>query len=178
MAEIATIARPYAEAVFSLAKETNLLDAWTEQLSFAQLVASDRDMQRLSVDPKVESHQLSALFLSVTGNRLNTEVSNFISLLIENGRISILPEIITQFETLKANEGGVLDASVTSAFAMSTEQIAELSARLEKKFNRKIDATVTVDSSLIGGIVVAVGDEVYDASVRGKLQGMAYALKR
>jgi len=178
MAEIATIARPYAEAVFRLAKETGSLVSWAEQLAFAQLVAADSEMQRLSVDPKVDGSQLSELFLSVSGNNLNPEAGNFVKLLIENGRISVLPEIVAQFESLKANEGGVLDANVTSAFAMSTEQIAELSARLEKKFNRKIHAAVTTDSALIGGIIVTVGDEVYDASVRGKLQGMAYALKR
>lgn len=178
MAEIATIARPYAEAVFRLAKESNALDSWSEQLAFAQLVAADSEMQRLSADPKVDGSQLGELFLNVSGSNLGAEAGNFIKLLIENGRISVLPEIAVQFETLKANEGGVLEADVTSAFTMSTEQIAELSARLEKKFNRKINATVTVDPTLIGGIIVAVGDEVYDASVRGKLQGMAYALKR
>ncbi|ARU32754.1 F0F1 ATP synthase subunit delta [Sulfuriferula sp. AH1] len=178
MAEIATIARPYAEAVFRLAKESNALGSWSEQLAFAQLVAADSDMQRLAADPKVDGSQLGELFLSVSGSNLGAEAGSFVKLLIENGRISVLPEIVTQFETLKANEGGVLEADVTSAFAMSTEQIAELSARLEKKFNRKINATVTVDTTLIGGIIVAVGDEVYDASVRGKLQGMAYALKR
>ena len=178
MAEIATIARPYAEAVFRLAKESDSLDAWSAQLAFAQLVATDADMQRLSADPKMESSQLGELFLSVSGNNLKTEAGNFIKLLIENGRINVLPEIAAQFETLKANEGGVLEADVTSAFAMSAEQIAELSARLEKKFNRKINATVTIDPALIGGLIVSVGDEVYDASVRGKLQGMAYALKR
>lgn len=178
MAEIATIARPYAEAVFRLAKETGSLDSWSDQLAFAQLVAADGDMQRLSADPKVESNQLSELFLSVSGANLKAEAGNFIKLLITSGRLSILPEIVTQFETLKANEGGVLEAEVTSAFAMNAEQIAELSARLEKKFNRKINATVSIDPALIGGLIVSVGDEVYDASVRGKLQGMAYALKR
>jgi F-type H+-transporting ATPase subunit delta len=178
MAELATIARPYAEAVFRLAKETKSLASWAEQLAFAQLVAADSEMQRLSVDPKVDSNQLGELFLSVAGKNLSTEAGNFIKLLIENGRINVLPEIVTQFESLKANEGGVLEASITSAFAMSTEQIAELSARLEKKFDRKINATIAVDAALIGGVIVMVGDEVYDASVRGKLQGMAYALKR
>lgn len=178
MAEIATIARPYAEATFQLAKESGSLSAWSDQLAFAQMVAADSEMQRLSVDPKVDSTQLSDLFLSVSGANLKPEVGNFIKLLISNNRLSVLPEIVAQFETLKANESGVLEAEVTSAFAMSATQIAELSVRLEKKFNRKINATITVDPALIGGLIVSVGDEVYDASVRGKLQGMAYALKR
>lgn len=178
MAEIATVARPYAEAVFRLAKEANAVNVWSEQLGYVQMVASDAEMQRLSSDPKVEAAQLVELFLGVLGSEIDTNVANFITLLIENNRIEILPEIVHQFEVLKAKEGGVLDAQVTSAYPMTAEQIAELSVRLEKKFNRKVSATVTVDSALIGGMIVAVGDEVYDASVRGKLQGMAYALKR
>lgn len=178
MAEIATIARPYAEAAFALAKESGSLSAWSDQLAFAQMVASDSEMQRLSVDPKVDSTQLSDLFLGVSGTNLKPEVGNFIKLLISNNRLGVLPEIVTQFETLRANESGVLEAEVTSAFAMSPTQIAELSVRLEEKFNRKINATITIDPALIGGLIVCVGDEVYDASVRGKLQGMAYALKR
>lgn len=178
MAEIATIARPYAEAVFRLAKEANALNAWSEQLEMAQMVASDVEMQRLLNDPTLEAKQLSELFLSVLNQKIDVQIANFITLLIDNNRIAILFEIVHQFEVLKAKEGGVLEAQVTSAYTMTTEQIAELSARLESKFNRKINATVTVDLALIGGVVVAVGDEVYDASVRGKLQGMAYALKR
>ena len=178
MAEIATIARPYAEAVFRLAKEANALNAWSEQLEMAQMVASDVEMQRLLNDPTLEAKQLSELFLSVLNQKIDVQMANFITLLIDNNRIAILFEIVHQFEVLKAKEGGVLEAQVTSAYTMTTEQIAELSARLESKFNRKINATVTVDLALIGGVVVAVGDEVYDASVRGKLQGMAYALKR
>lgn len=178
MAEIATIARPYAEAVFSLAKQANALSSWSEQLALANAVAADPEMGRLAADPKVGAEQFSGLFLAVCGDRLGTETGNFIRLLVENGRIAVLPEVVVQFEVLKASEGGVLDAAVTSAFAMSAAQLAELSARLETRFKRKVHASVTVDPALIGGVIIAVGDEVYDASVRGKLQGMAYALTR
>lgn len=178
MAEIATIARPYAEAVFSLAKQANALSNWSEQLALANAVAADPEMGRLAADPKVSAEQFSGLFLAVCGDRLATEAGNFIRLLVENGRIAVLPEVVVQFEVLKASEGGVLDAAVTSAFAMSAAQLAELSARLETRFKRKVHASVTVDPALIGGVIIAVGDEVYDASVRGKLQGMAYALTR
>ena len=178
MAEIATIARPYAEAVFRLAKENGKLTAWSEQLSMLQLVAADTDMRRLANDPEVSSEQLSSLFLSVCGSKLDHDTGNFISLLIDNGRLNALPEIVEQFEALKAQQGGVLEAKVASAFAMNDEQIAALAARLEAKFHSKLSLTVEVDAALIGGIVVSVGDEVYDASVQGKLQNMAYALKR
>ncbi len=178
MAEIATIARPYAEAVFRLAKQEGQLDAWSEQLSLARAVGADSEMQRLSDDPEISDAQLSGLFLGVCSTKLGPEAGNLISLLIENGRIAILPELVDQFETLKAKQGGVLEAKVTSAFAMSAEQIAALSVRLEARFHSKLNLTVEIDTSLIGGIIVSVGDEVYDASVQGKLQNMAYALKR
>ena len=178
MAEIATIARPYAEAVFSLAKQAGAQDAWSEQLALVSAVAADPEMSRLAADPRISAEQLGGLFLAVCADRLGAEAGNFIKLLIENGRLGVLPEVVTQFEALKASAGGVLDAAVTSAFAMSETQLAELSARLETRFKRKINASVSVDPALIGGVIVAVGDEVYDASVRGKLQGMAYALTR
>ena len=178
MAEIATIARPYAEAVFSLAKQAGTLSAWSEQLALANAVAADPEMQRLAADPNVSAEQLNALFAAVCGSKLSAEAGNFIKLLIDGGRFQVLPAIVAQFEVLKASEGGVLDAAVTSAFALNEAQLAGLSARLESRFKCKINASVTVDPDLIGGVIVAVGDEVYDASVRGKLQGMAYALKR
>lgn len=178
MAEIATIARPYAEAVFRLAKETGTLKVWSDQLALVNAVAADPDMRRLAADPNVSTEQLNSLFLAVCGDKLSSEVANFVKLLIENGRIGVLPEIVAQFETLKASEGGVLEAVITSAYPLNDTQLAELTARLEARYQRKINASVTVDPELIGGIVVSVGDEVYDASVRGKLQGMAYALKR
>ena len=178
MAELATIARPYAEAVFSLAQQTNSLTAWSEQLALIQLVAADSEMQRLSADPEISGAQLGTLFMSICGSKLGIEAGNLIKLLIENGRISALNEIFIQFEALKAKQGGVLEATVSSAFSMSPAQITALSTRLEARFHCKINATIKVDASLIGGIIVTVGDEVYDASVQGKLQNMAYALKR
>ena len=178
MAEIATIARPYAEAVFRLARESGAFDAWSDQLSLARLVAADSEMQRLASDPEFSGAQLSALFLSICGNKLDADAANFITLLIDNGRLSALPEIVEQYEALKAKQGGVLEAKVASAFALSEEQVAALTARLEAKFHSKLNLTVEIDAELIGGIIVTVGDEVYDASVQGKLQNMAYALKR
>ncbi len=178
MAEIATIARPYAEAVFRLAKESGTFDAWSEQLSMLQMIAADSDMQRLANDPEISGEQLSTIFMSICGSRLGPDAGNFIRLLIDNGRISALPEIAEQFEALKAKQGGVLEGKVASAFPMNDEQIAALAARLEAKFHSKLSLSVEIDTALIGGIVVSVGDEVYDASVQGKLQNMAYALKR
>ncbi len=178
MAEIATIARPYAEATFRLAKENQSLDAWSEGLQFALAVSTNADMQRLAADPAFAKEKLIQLFSDICGKKLPADVSNFVHLLIENGRLSVLSEIVTQFEALKAKAGGIKDADVVSAYALTTAQQSALVAKLAAKFGCTVNVNVRVDPQLIGGVVITVGDEVYDASVRGKLQDMAYTLNR
>ena len=177
MAEIRTIARPYAEAVFKLAKNQNDLARWADTLQLAATVAADENIRSLIGNPKVSSRKLGELFLGICGDRLNEEGRNFILLLAENGRLEILPEVNELYEQLKTRYEGVLDAKVISAFAMSDAQLRDLVADLEIRFKRKIEVEVSVDPDLIGGVIVEIGDEVLDASVRGKLEAMAVALK-
>lgn len=177
MAETRTIARPYAEAVFKLAKSQNDLARWSDMLQLAAAVATDENIRSLIGNPKVSSRKLSELFLDICGGSVNEEGRNFILLLAENGRLEILPEVSELYEQLKTHHEGVLDANVISAFAMSDAQLRDLVADLEVKFRRKIEAKVSVDPELIGGVIVEIGDEVLDASVRGKLEAMAVALK-
>jgi len=177
MAEDITIARPYAEAVFRLAKQGNALTEWAGMLNLAAGVAADAQVVKLISDPNVSGAQLETLFLSVCGKQLNEQATNMVKLLIENGRLQLLPQIAALFENLKAEQEGVLEASITSAFAMDDMQTKELVKHLEFRFKRKIAASVTVDPELIGGVMVVAGDEVFDASVRGKLETMAAALK-
>lgn len=177
MAEFVTIARPYAEAIFKLAKGAGTLDVWSEQLQLAAMVAADPDMCRIVTDPRVDAKDVERIFLSVCGKKLDAEGVNLIRLLIENHRTLALPEISAQFERRRAEEGGALEAAVTSAFPLAGEALLALISGLERRFKRKISATVRVDPDLIGGVIIVAGDEVYDASVRGKLQSMAYALK-
>jgi F-type H+-transporting ATPase subunit delta len=177
MAEDITIARPYAEAVFRLAKQGNALTEWAGMLNLASGVAADAQVVKLISDPNVSGAQLETLFLSVCGKQLNEQATNMVKLLIENGRLQLLPQIAALFENLKAEQEGVLEASIASAFAMDDMQTKELVKHLEFRFKRKIAASVTVDPELIGGVMVVAGDEVFDASVRGKLETMAAALK-
>jgi F-type H+-transporting ATPase subunit delta len=177
MAEARTIARPYAEAVFQLAKAKGNLVDWSNMLQFSATIAEDERIRSLVGNPKISRRRLGEMFLDICGETLNEEGRNFILLLAENGRLEILPEISELFEQLKADYEGVLDAKVSSAFEMSDAQLRELVADLEAKFKRKIEAKVIVDSELIGGVKVEIGDEVLDASVRGKLEAMAVALK-
>ncbi|MBC7501217.1 MAG: F0F1 ATP synthase subunit delta [Herminiimonas sp.] len=175
MAEIATLARPYAEALFRVAKTGNLT-AWSDLVSEMAHVAAHPDVQALSHNPNVPDQQLVATFVALLKSPVNDEARNFISMLVENDRLTVLPEIGQQFHVLKNAQEGAADAEITSAFEMTESQLSELIGTLEKKFGRKLNPSVTVDNSLIGGVRVVVGDEVLDTSVRAKLQQMHVAL--
>jgi F-type H+-transporting ATPase subunit delta len=177
MAETRTIARPYAEAVFKLAKTSGSLPVWSEMLQLLAAIAMDEQIKVLIGNPKVPPKRLGELLLGICGDKLTDEGRNFVLLLAENGRIEVLPEVSEMFEQLKTRHDGVLDAKVTSAFAMSDAQLKDLVTDLEARFKRKIEAKVSIDPELIGGVKVEVGDEVLDASVRAKLEAMAVALK-
>ncbi len=176
MAEISTIARPYAVASYKLAKEHKALAKWSEMLSFATAVVSDAQMSAYIQDPKVVSSELQVTFLKVCGDQLNENGQNLIKVLIEYGRLSILPAIAHAFEELKALDEGMLEAQIIAASKPSAAETKELIKRLEAKFGKKIEATVSVDAELIGGIKIIVGDTVIDASVKNQLQNLAYTL--
>lgn len=176
MAEISTIARPYAVAAYKLGKEQKALAKWSEMLGFATAVANNAQMQAYIQDPKVVSSDLQAAFLKVCGEKLNENAQNLIKVLVEYGRLSILPAITSAFEELKAQDEGVLDAQIIAAAKISDKEVKDLVKRLETKFGKKITASVTVDPEILGGIKIVVGDTVIDASVKGQLQNLAYAL--
>jgi F-type H+-transporting ATPase subunit delta len=176
MAEISTIARPYAVAAFKLAKEQKALAKWSEMLGFATAIVSDAQMKAFVQDPNVVSSDLEATFLKVCGDKLNTNGQNLIKTLVEYGRLSILPAVTSAFEELKAQDEGTLDAQIIAAAKPSATEIKDLVKKLEAKFGKKIEATVSVDEEIIGGIKIIVGDTVIDASVKGQLQNLAYSL--
>lgn len=179
MAELATVARPYAEALFRVAQAGNdsyNLAAWSAAVSELAQVGSNADVQAFARNPKVSESEIATTILALVKSPLNEEVKNFLVMLIENGRIELLPEIGAQFQQLKNSLEGAADAQITSAFDMTAEQVAALIQTLEKKFSRKLNPAVSVDPALIGGVRVVVGDEVLDTSVRAKLQQMRVAL--
>ncbi len=176
MAETATLARPYAEAVFRLADASGALAPWSGTLRTLAQVVSHPDMQECLAKYDLSVAQLRDLFLSLCPDGLPAEAKTFIGLLVEYDRLALLPEIFTQFETLKNEREGVVDARIATAFALEGAQLAGLVADLEKRFKRKINPQVSIDRDLIGGVRVVVGDEVIDGSVRGKLNAMAAGL--
>lgn len=177
MAELVTIARPYAEAVFRLAQEKKALAAWSDRLSLLSTIAGNAQMQDCMGNPELSASQKSELFKAVAGKSLDGDAANLIQALAENERLSLLPEIAGLFEALKGAEEGVKDATIVSAFPLSDAQLAALVKDLEVRFKSKLKAEVVVDQSLIGGVKIVVGDQVLDTSVRGKLDAMGTALK-
>ena len=177
MAELATVARPYAEAAFKLGTEQNALPVWGEMLRFAAAVMNDPAMASAIDNPKLGAAEKESLFLSVAGDRINAIGRNFIKVLVEADRITLLPQIEAMFAQLKNAAEGVAKAQIVSAIALTETQVSELKAVLETRFGKKIEATVSVDPSLIGGARIVVGDQVVDGSIAGKLQAMATQLK-
>lgn len=175
MAELATVARPYAEALFRVAKDGDM-NAWSAIASELGQIGANPDVQDFASNPNVTHAQLADTIASLVKAPLNAEAKNFIAMLAENGRINLLPEISHQFAALKNASEGAADATIFSAFEISADQLSQLVVTLEKKFGRKLNPTVTVDPSLIGGVRVVVGDEVLDTSVRAELQRMRVAL--
>jgi len=175
MAEAVTVARPYAEAVFGLADAENALGRWSQMLAAMAAVAATPEMMRAAGDPKFSAEQVYGLFTGASGD-ITTEAQNLVRVLIENGRLGLLPEIRDIFEALKNEREGVVDAMITTAFPLEAGPLAELVSELERRFRRRVNPQVEVDTALIGGVRMQVGDEVIDGSVRGKLAGMASAL--
>jgi len=177
MAEAITIARPYATAVFRLAKENNALANWSDQLALLAAVADDAQMKALIDDPKLPSSELERMVLAVCDGKLSAQAVNLVKLLIENNRLVIIADIAAAYEELKAQDEGTLEAELTAAAQPTDAQVKALVKQLEAKFGKKVEAQVKLDPELIGGIKIVVGDTVIDASVRGQLQALAYSLK-
>lgn len=176
MAENVTIARPYAEAAFKQADGAGALGPWSEAIERMALAASDPQMKDLINDPKLGEDKLADLFVGVVGDLDDTQ-KNFVRVLVENERLLVLPEIRDLFVELKNEREGTLDADIESAFELDDATLNTLTQTLEAKFKTKLNVSVSVNPELIGGVTVTVGDDVIDASVRGKLANMAAALK-
>ena len=175
MAEVATIARPYAEALFKAAAG-NDARALAEQVEAIGAVAGDAQLRQFADNPKVTNTQVIELIAGVAGVMLDPKVQNLLAVVLENGKLPALPEIAAQFRALVNASTGVSDALIQSAFPLDAHQLADTVAALERRFGRKLNATVQIDESLIGSIRVVVGDEVLDTSVKARLEQMKVAL--
>lgn len=174
MAELATIARPYAEALFE--SSHNDLDGTAQWLDALAAVAANEQLLQFAGNPKVGNQQVFDVVNDVARVQLPPAGQNFLRMVIENGRLAALPEVAHQFREMKNARAGSSDATVYSAFPIAGEQLGVVSRALERRFGRKLNLTVQEDRSLIGGIRVVVGDEVLDTSVKARLEQMKVAL--
>ena len=176
MAESQTIARPYADAAFSLAVEQGGLSAWSDALGRLAAVMRNPEAQAIVADPRITIDRIVDLIAEAAGD-LSAEQRNFVRVLAENDRLPVLPEIAAQFEDKRNRHDDVLDVDVVSAYPVTDSQLAEVVGTLQERFGRKVKASSEVDPELIGGVMIRIGDEVIDASVRGKLAQLAATLK-
>ncbi|MDH5327280.1 MAG: F0F1 ATP synthase subunit delta [Gammaproteobacteria bacterium] len=176
MAENSTVARPYAEAIFELAKDQSQYKDWSEMLAFAAAVASNEDMAQLIGNTNVNKQQMTELFLGVCEGRLNAEGQNMIKLLVENRRLNVLTEIAQQYETLRAEAEKTIEAEVVSAFEVSKDQQSLIASNLKKRLGREVSLTCRVDESLLGGVVIKAGDLVIDGSSIGQIRKLSVEL--
>ena len=178
MAELATIARPYAEALFKSVGGSDA-QALKAQMAALSTLASDAQLRQFADNPQVAATQVFDLIAGITlqkGVSLDIKVANLLRTVLDNGRLAALPEIAAQFQGLVNAGSGVSDALIQSAFAIDGNALTELVATLEKRFARKLNATVELNPELIGGVRVTVGDEVLDTSVKARLEKMKVAL--
>jgi F-type H+-transporting ATPase subunit delta len=176
MAEISTLARPYAKAAFQVALQDSSLDAWSKMLSMSAAITINEKVGALLTDPSLSSEQLAAIFIELCADELNDKGRNFVNLLAENKRLVLLPVISEQFDALKANQEKTLNVEVTSAYELSSETLDKLADSLKTRLQRDIILNTNVDQSLLGGAVIRTDDTVIDSSVRGKLVKLAESM--
>ncbi|KAA1174132.1 F0F1 ATP synthase subunit delta [Marinobacter salinexigens] len=176
MAELRTLARPYAKAAFAAAQEQNQLAEWSQVLTVAGQVTANEDIRQLLANPGLEEQKKAELILEIVENGVTDQVRNFFTVLAESRRLPLLSEIATLFNMYRADLERTVDIDVTAAFELTDEQQQKLAQALSAKLERKVSLAASLDKSLIGGVVIRTGDLVIDASVRGKLSKLADAL--
>ncbi len=176
MAELTTLARPYAKAAFEYARATNALQTWSDMLALAAAVAQQDGMKKVMDSPSYTAEQKASTFVEVCGDQLNVQGQNFVRVLAENNRLELLPEIDQLFDLFKANQEKTIDVEVATAFELDGDVQDKLAKALSAKLDRDVKVSSSVDKSLLGGVLVRAGDTIIDGSVRGRLTKLAEAM--
>lgn len=172
MAELLTLARPYAKAAFAFASEQGATDNWSNVLQMLSAAVQDEAFSAYLNRPELTPAEQVSVFAKVLGENQTQEVSNFLTLLADNDRLALLPEIETEYELLKSQNNNTVDVVIESAFPVTSVQEQLLVQALEKKFNAAVNVTVEVNPALIAGVVIRAGDQVIDDSALNKLEKM------
>ena len=176
MAELSTMARPYAKAAFEHALASSALADWSKMLSMAAAISEQAGVRKMLASPAMSTEQQAQSFIDVCGDALNVGGKNFIRILAENKRLSLLPLIRELFEAQKAVQEKTVDVELTTALALDSASEEALAEKLRVKLKRDVRIHSKVDAQLLGGVVVRAGDLVIDGSVRGRLAKLAEAL--
>lgn len=176
MAQLMTIARPYAEAVFALAQDANNLAGWSEELANLATISNDSAMAAMIKNPAYSADQIVSVFTDVMGENLTDEGKGLLTAMADNKRLSALSDVVEVFETLKAQAEKRVRATVISARKTTVEQKKKLSAALNAKFDAEVEINYEEDSSLIGGIKIKVGDWAIDGSALSQLNKLGAAI--
>jgi len=177
MAELSNIARPYAQAVFELARQQDDLAGWGDRLELLAAIAANADVISLVNNPHISSDQLEGLILGVAGDRLTADSINLVKLLVRNGRVNALPEIASSYAVRRAESESVIKAEMITAIEIDDTQRKQFADALQSKLGRKVNLDFEVDEELIGGAVIRAGDWVVDGSVRAQLEQLVGALR-
>ncbi len=178
MAELATLARPYANAVFALAREGSALDLWSRRLRLLAATSRDQRVHALLQAPEVTAEQKAFRLADLCGDEVDERGRKFLLVLARNGRLTLLGEISRRFDELKAEEERNLDVEVLSTFPLTDAQAAQLTNALQTRYGKEVRLSSEVDANLLGGAVIRAGDTVIDGSVRGRLDKLAESLAR
>jgi len=169
MTELSTLARPYAQAAFKRAKEVGAAGVWSDSLAFLAQVMQDKALQAVVDNPRVEKERLLQLMLDISKGYIHDEAENFLKILVENDRLKLIPQISELYEQYKAEDEGYINVDLYSAYPITKDEQKKFVTSLEKLLSKKVNATVKVDKTLIGGIVAKAGDKVIDSSISGQL---------
>jgi F-type H+-transporting ATPase subunit delta len=178
MADNASIARPYAKAVFDLAQEADAFNAWTTVLEQLAVISNDADFSALVSDPRVDGANVAELLIDLAKDSLPEGGANFINLLVLNDRIESLVDINQQYADLVAKAKALVNAEVITAKPLTDDQKSSLAAALEKRLGLKVELEETVDADLVGGAIIKAGDMVIDGSAKGRIEKLTTALLR
>lgn len=177
MTELSTLARPYAEALFEIAKETRDFEIWSQNLAFLTALIQEPSMEKIIVNPRIDKATLTRLLLDICDEHTSQEVKNLIKLLVENHRLPIISHMATQFEELKAQYQGTVKVQIISSYPVSPQQQKEVETTMGKRLGKAVDVNIILDETLVGGWVIRAGDEVVDLSIKGRLEQLATELR-
>ncbi|CAM8024094.1 MULTISPECIES: F0F1 ATP synthase subunit delta [Atlantibacter] len=176
MSEFVTVARPYAKAAFDFAVENQSVDRWQDMLAFAAEVTKNEQMAEL-LSGALAPETLAESFIAVCGDQLDAHGQNLIKVMADNGRLKVLPDVLEQFIRLREAREATVEVEVTSANALSEDQLEKISVAMEKRLSRKVKLNCKIDKSVVAGVIIRAGDMVIDGSVRGRLERLADVLQ-